>query len=128
MFEAGGRPDVGIIFEPQIIVPIIGLAVVGPSSSRLQENQSSSANMTGLGSVPSHLCERGHYRGSSVVSPRSSRKNLWGKFAGMVGRQTRPKLALFAAAVVMGMAATALTFGFDLGVALDLLRAHHGGC
>ena len=44
----------------------------------------------------------------------------------MVGRQTRPKLALFAAAVVMGMATTALTFGFDLGVALDLLRAHHG--
>ena len=67
----------------------------------------------------------------SVVGARLFRlgqaaRSLWGKFAGMVGRQTRPKLALFAAAVVMGMVATALTFGFDLGVALDLLHAHHG--
>jgi uncharacterized membrane protein YdjX (TVP38/TMEM64 family) len=28
VFEAGGRPDLGIIFEPQIIVPIIGLAIL----------------------------------------------------------------------------------------------------
>ena len=28
VFEAGGRPDLGIIFEPQIILPIIGLAVL----------------------------------------------------------------------------------------------------
>jgi uncharacterized membrane protein YdjX (TVP38/TMEM64 family) len=44
----------------------------------------------------------------------------------MVGRQGRPKVAVFAAALVIGLAATALTFGFDLGVALDLLHAHHG--
>ena len=28
VFEAGGRPDLGIIFEPQIILPIIGLAAL----------------------------------------------------------------------------------------------------
>ena len=28
VFEAGGRPDLGIIFEPQIILPIVGLAVL----------------------------------------------------------------------------------------------------
>jgi uncharacterized membrane protein YdjX (TVP38/TMEM64 family) len=28
VFEAGGRPDLGTIFEPQIILPIIGLAVL----------------------------------------------------------------------------------------------------
>jgi uncharacterized membrane protein YdjX (TVP38/TMEM64 family) len=28
VFEAGGRPDLGVIFEPQIILPIIGLAVL----------------------------------------------------------------------------------------------------
>ena len=28
VFEAGGRPDLGIIFEPQIIWPIVGLAVL----------------------------------------------------------------------------------------------------
>jgi uncharacterized membrane protein YdjX (TVP38/TMEM64 family) len=28
VFEAGGRPDLGIIFEPQIILPIAGLAVL----------------------------------------------------------------------------------------------------
>lgn len=28
VFEAGGRPDLGIIFEPQIILPILGLAVL----------------------------------------------------------------------------------------------------
>jgi uncharacterized membrane protein YdjX (TVP38/TMEM64 family) len=51
---------------------------------------------------------------------------LWGKFAAMVGRQTRAKVVLFATALVMAMAATALTFGVDLGVAVDLWRAHHG--
>jgi uncharacterized membrane protein YdjX (TVP38/TMEM64 family) len=28
VFEAGGRPDIGIIFEPRIILPIVGLAVL----------------------------------------------------------------------------------------------------
>jgi uncharacterized membrane protein YdjX (TVP38/TMEM64 family) len=28
VFEAGGRPDLGIIFKPEIILPIIGLAVL----------------------------------------------------------------------------------------------------
>lgn len=28
VFEAGGTPDLGIIFEPQIITPIVGLAVL----------------------------------------------------------------------------------------------------
>lgn len=28
VFEAGGRPDLGIIFKPQIILPLIGLAVL----------------------------------------------------------------------------------------------------
>jgi uncharacterized membrane protein YdjX (TVP38/TMEM64 family) len=28
VFEAGGRPDLGIIFNPEIILPIIGLAVL----------------------------------------------------------------------------------------------------
>jgi uncharacterized membrane protein YdjX (TVP38/TMEM64 family) len=28
VFEVGGRPDLGIIFEPQIILPIVGLAVL----------------------------------------------------------------------------------------------------
>jgi uncharacterized membrane protein YdjX (TVP38/TMEM64 family) len=28
VFEAGGRPDLGIIFEPEIILPIVGLAVL----------------------------------------------------------------------------------------------------
>jgi uncharacterized membrane protein YdjX (TVP38/TMEM64 family) len=28
VFEAGGQPDLGIIFEPQIILPIIGLAIL----------------------------------------------------------------------------------------------------
>jgi uncharacterized membrane protein YdjX (TVP38/TMEM64 family) len=28
VFEAGGRPDLGIIFEPEIILPILGLAVL----------------------------------------------------------------------------------------------------
>jgi uncharacterized membrane protein YdjX (TVP38/TMEM64 family) len=28
VFEAGGRPDLGIIFEPQIVLPIIGLAIL----------------------------------------------------------------------------------------------------
>ena len=28
VFEAGGTPDLGIIFEPEIILPIIGLAVL----------------------------------------------------------------------------------------------------
>jgi uncharacterized membrane protein YdjX (TVP38/TMEM64 family) len=28
VFEAGGRPDLGIIFEPRIILPIVGLAVL----------------------------------------------------------------------------------------------------
>jgi uncharacterized membrane protein YdjX (TVP38/TMEM64 family) len=28
VFEAGGRPDLGIIFQPQIILPIVGLAVL----------------------------------------------------------------------------------------------------
>jgi uncharacterized membrane protein YdjX (TVP38/TMEM64 family) len=28
VFEAGGRPDLGIIFEPEIILPIIGLAAL----------------------------------------------------------------------------------------------------
>jgi uncharacterized membrane protein YdjX (TVP38/TMEM64 family) len=44
----------------------------------------------------------------------------------MVGRQARPKMAVLAVALVIGLAATALTFGFDWGVAFDLLRAHHG--
>jgi uncharacterized membrane protein YdjX (TVP38/TMEM64 family) len=28
LFDAGGRPDLGIIFEPEIILPILGLAVL----------------------------------------------------------------------------------------------------
>jgi uncharacterized membrane protein YdjX (TVP38/TMEM64 family) len=28
VFDAGGRPDLGIIFEPEIILPILGLAVL----------------------------------------------------------------------------------------------------
>jgi uncharacterized membrane protein YdjX (TVP38/TMEM64 family) len=28
VFETGGRPDLGIIFEPQIILPLVGLAVL----------------------------------------------------------------------------------------------------
>jgi uncharacterized membrane protein YdjX (TVP38/TMEM64 family) len=28
VFDTGGRPDLGIIFEPEIILPIIGLAVL----------------------------------------------------------------------------------------------------
>jgi uncharacterized membrane protein YdjX (TVP38/TMEM64 family) len=52
-------------------------------------------------------------------------RRLGGWFAGTVGRQARSTAARFAAALVIGLAATALTFGFDLGVALDLLRAHH---
>ena len=28
VFESGGRPDLGIIFEPEIILPIIGLAAL----------------------------------------------------------------------------------------------------
>ena len=28
VFESGGRPDLGIIFEPEIIFPIIGLAIL----------------------------------------------------------------------------------------------------
>lgn len=35
-------------------------------------------------------------------------------------------MALVAAAFVVGSAAAALAFGFDLGVALDILRAHRG--
>jgi uncharacterized membrane protein YdjX (TVP38/TMEM64 family) len=45
----------------------------------------------------------------------------------MIVRRTSPRVALWAVAFVMGVAATALTFGFDLGVALEILRAHHGG-
>lgn len=37
----------------------------------------------------------------------------------------RPKVAFLAVALVLGLAA-GLTFGFDLGVALDVVRAHHG--
>jgi uncharacterized membrane protein YdjX (TVP38/TMEM64 family) len=28
VFETGGRPDLGIIFEPRIILPLVGLAVL----------------------------------------------------------------------------------------------------
>jgi hypothetical protein len=28
VFESGGTPDLGIIFEPEIILPIVGLAVL----------------------------------------------------------------------------------------------------
>jgi uncharacterized membrane protein YdjX (TVP38/TMEM64 family) len=48
-----------------------------------------------------------------------------GKFAGEVGRRPRLKVALLAVVLLLGLAA-GLTFGFDLGVALDVLRAHHG--
>jgi uncharacterized membrane protein YdjX (TVP38/TMEM64 family) len=51
---------------------------------------------------------------------------LWGKITALVGRQTGPRVALCAAAFLMGAAAAALVLGFDLSVALDILRAHHG--
>jgi uncharacterized membrane protein YdjX (TVP38/TMEM64 family) len=51
---------------------------------------------------------------------------LWGKITALVGRQTGPRVALVAAAFLMGAAAAALVLGFDLSVALDILRAHHG--
>ena len=47
------------------------------------------------------------------------------RFAGEVGRRTRPKVALLAVVLVLGLAA-GLTFGFDLGFALDVMRTHHG--
>jgi uncharacterized membrane protein YdjX (TVP38/TMEM64 family) len=54
-------------------------------------------------------------------------RTLRGKFAAMIARRSGPRVALWAVAFVMGVAATALIFGFDLGVALEILRAHHGG-
>ncbi|HEX2478330.1 MAG TPA: VTT domain-containing protein [Geminicoccaceae bacterium] len=43
----------------------------------------------------------------------------------MIRRPTRPTVSLLAVALVIA-AAAALTFSFDLGVALEILRAHHG--
>ena len=68
---------------------------------------------------------QGQCRGSSVGSLRSSRKKALGQVCRNGRSPGRPKAALFAAALVIGLATTALTFGFDLGIALDLLRAHH---
>ena len=68
---------------------------------------------------------RGSVVGARLVRSGQVARRLWGRFAGTVGRRARPKAALIAAALVIGLATTALTFGFDLGIALDLLRAHH---
>lgn len=53
-------------------------------------------------------------------------RGLGGKFAGIIGRQIRPNAALLAVALIIGVAGAALTLGVDSGVALDVLRAHHG--
>ena len=68
---------------------------------------------------------RGSVVGARLVRSGQVARRLWGRFAGTVGRRARPKAALIAAALVIGLATTVLTFSFDLGIALDLLRAHH---
>lgn len=55
-------------------------------------------------------------RAATVVRARSARGR---------GRPIRHKLALFAIALLVGLMLTALALGFDLGMALDLVGAHH---
>jgi uncharacterized membrane protein YdjX (TVP38/TMEM64 family) len=52
-------------------------------------------------------------------------RRLWGKLTGVIRRPTRPTGSLLAVALGIAVAA-ALTFSFDLGVGLEILRAHHG--
>ena len=51
---------------------------------------------------------------------------LWGKFAGMIGRQTRRNVAFVAVASIIAVPVAALMLGFDSSVPFDVLRAHHG--
>lgn len=53
-------------------------------------------------------------------------RNLRGKFAGIVGPKKRLNAALLAIALILGATLTSLLLGVDLGLALDVLRAHHG--
>ena len=59
------------------------------------------------------------FRSGQVIS------RLWGKLPGVIRRPTRPTVSLLALALVIA-AAAALTFSFELGAALEILRAHHG--
>lgn len=53
-------------------------------------------------------------------------RSLWDRFVGIAARQTRPNVALLAVALIIGLTVAALTLGLDSGMALDVLRAHHG--
>ena len=95
VLEAGGRPDLGIIFEPQIIFPSLG-SQYWPFS-RLRTGKSkvvSQVDSTWPLSRPL-MCRAAKCRRSSVGSLRSSRKKALGQVCrNRRPHQARPKAAL----------------------------------
>ena len=122
VFEAGGRQTSASSSSPRLSFPSLGL----PRwlFSRLRTGKSKVVSQVDLRLGYLHATYvQGQCRGSSVGSLRSSRKKALGQVCRNGRSPCPPCSGLFAAALVIGLATTALTFGFDLGVALDLLRA-----